>query len=71
MDEPRAPPSDRIGAATTALDRGWGRATQSIEGNIKPFSLADLVAMSMKVREEGVQPSDAKLIEAPNQPSQE
>jgi hypothetical protein len=49
-----------LGAATTVLDRGWGRPTQSIEGNVKPFSLADLVYMSMKDREP--QP-ESKLIE--------
>src|SRR5277367_2542390 len=50
MDDPRAPPAARVGAATVVLDRGWGRPTQSIEGNVKPFSLADLVALSMKDR---------------------
>jgi hypothetical protein len=51
MDDPRAPPAARVGTATTVLDRGWGRPTQSVEGNVKPFSLADLVYMSMKDRE--------------------
>jgi hypothetical protein len=60
MDDPRAPPAARVAAATTVLDRGWGRPTQSIEGNVKPFSLADLVYMSMKDRQP--QP-ETKLIE--------
>jgi hypothetical protein len=34
MDDPKAPPAARVGAATTVLDRGWGRPTQSIEGQV-------------------------------------
>jgi hypothetical protein len=34
MDDPKAPPAARIGAATAVLDRGWGRPTQSIEGQV-------------------------------------
>jgi hypothetical protein len=64
MDDPKAPPSARVGAATTVLDRGWGRSTQSIEGNVKPFSLADLVAMSMAQREAKARAlAQGKLIE--------
>ena len=31
MDDPKAPPAARVGAATAVLDRAWGRPTQSIE----------------------------------------
>lgn len=34
MDDPKAPPAARVGAATAILDRGWGRPTQSIEGQV-------------------------------------
>jgi hypothetical protein len=51
MDDPKAPPAARVGAATAVLDRGWGRPTQPIEEKDRPFSLADLVAMSMEHRE--------------------
>jgi hypothetical protein len=65
MDDPKAPPAARIGAATTILDRGWGRPMQSIEGNVKPFSLADLVALSMADREAKARAAAGdKLIEA-------
>jgi Family of unknown function (DUF5681) len=64
MDNPKAPPAAGVGAATTVLDRGWGRPTQSIEGNVKPFSLADLVALSMADRDAKARAAaDAKLIE--------
>ena len=64
MDDPRAPPAARVGAAATVLDRGWGRPTQSIEGNVKPFSLADLVALSMVDREAKARTlAEGKLIE--------
>jgi IS5 family transposase len=63
IDDPKAPPAARIGAATTVLDRGWGWPTQSIEGNVKPFSL-DLVALSMVDREAKARAlTEGKLIE--------
>src|SRR5215472_2990089 len=34
MVDPKAPPAARVGAATAILDRGWGRPTQSIEGQV-------------------------------------
>jgi hypothetical protein len=34
MDDPKSPPAARIGAATAVLDRGWGRPTQVIEGQV-------------------------------------
>ncbi len=34
MDDPKAPPAARVGAATAVLDRGWGRPTQAIEGQV-------------------------------------
>ena len=34
MDDPKAPPAARVGAATAVLDRAWGRPTQSIEGQV-------------------------------------
>ena len=34
MDDPKAPPAARVGAATAVLDRGRGRPTQSIEGQV-------------------------------------
>jgi hypothetical protein len=34
MNDPNAPPAARVGAATAILDRGWGRPTQSIEGQV-------------------------------------
>ena len=34
MENKRAPPAARVGAATAVLDRGWGRPTQSIEGQV-------------------------------------
>jgi hypothetical protein len=34
MNDPKAPPAARVGAATAVLDRGWGRPTQSIEGQV-------------------------------------
>ncbi len=34
MNDPKAPPAARVGAATAVLDRGWGRPTQSLEGQV-------------------------------------
>jgi len=34
MREPTSPPAARIMAAQTLLDRGWGKATQTIEATI-------------------------------------
>jgi Family of unknown function (DUF5681) len=34
MDDPKAPPAARVGAATAILDRGWGKPKQSIEGQV-------------------------------------
>jgi hypothetical protein len=65
MDDPKAPPAARVTAATAVLDRGWGRPTQPIEERDKPFSLADLVAMSMERREAKARAlaAEGKLIE--------
>ena len=51
-------------AATSVLDRGWGQPAQSIEGNVKQFSLADLIAMSWEQREAAkAAQAEGKLIE--------
>lgn len=34
MNDPKAQAAARVGAATAILDRGWGRPTQSIEGQV-------------------------------------
>ena len=34
MNDSKAPPSARVGAATAVLDRGWGRPLQSISASI-------------------------------------
>lgn len=33
MSEPSAPASARVQAATALLDRGWGKPTQTIQGD--------------------------------------
>ena len=62
MDDPKSPPATRVAAAI--LDRGWGRPAQSIEGNVRPFSLADLIAMSWEQRQaKKAAQTEGKLIE--------
>jgi hypothetical protein len=34
MEDKRAPPAARVTAATAILDRGWGRAAQTIEAEV-------------------------------------
>jgi hypothetical protein len=50
MNDPKAPPSARVGAATAVLDRGWGRPTQSIEGQVT-LSFEQMILMATE-REE-------------------
>ena len=33
MNEPEAPPAARVAAANSLLDRGWGKAAQTIAGD--------------------------------------
>jgi hypothetical protein len=44
MNDPKAPPAARIGAATAILDRGYGRPGQSIEvsGTVAAYDLSTL-----------------------------
>jgi hypothetical protein len=37
MDDPKAPPAARVGAATAILDRGWGKPTQPVDANVNFF----------------------------------
>lgn len=42
MDDPKAPPAARVGAATAILDRGYGKPTQPVDANVNFFeSLPD------------------------------
>jgi hypothetical protein len=50
MDDPKAPPAARVGAATAVLDRAWGRPTQSIEGQVD-LSFERMILMAIE-REE-------------------
>jgi hypothetical protein len=34
MDDPKAPPAARVGAAVAILDRGWGKPGQAIETQV-------------------------------------
>ncbi len=50
MNDPKAPPAARVGVATAILDRGWGRPTQSIEGQVG-LTFATMIQMAIE-REE-------------------
>jgi hypothetical protein len=54
MDDPKAPPAARVGAATAVLDRAWGRPTQSIEGHVG-LTLEQMIIMAID-REEKTLP---------------
>jgi hypothetical protein len=51
MENKKAPPAARVGAATAVLDRGWGRPTQSIEGQVG-LTLEQLVLLAVKREEQ-------------------
>ncbi len=46
MEDKRAPPAARVTAATAILDRGWGRAAQTIEATNGTMSFLALVQAS-------------------------
>lgn len=35
MEDGKAPPAARVAASSVILDRGWGKATQPIEGSLE------------------------------------
>ncbi len=48
MNDCKAPPSARVGAATAILDRGWGRPMQAVEAK-HDWTFAEIVARSLKI----------------------
>jgi hypothetical protein len=56
MDDPKAPPAARVGAATAVLDRAWGRPTQSIEGQVD-LSFERMILMATEREERQTLPS--------------
>jgi hypothetical protein len=55
MNDQRAPPAARVGAATAILDRGWGKPKQSIEGQVG-LTLERMILMATE-REEKTLPA--------------
>jgi hypothetical protein len=47
LNDTKAPPAARVGAATAVLDRGWGRPTQSIEGQVD-LSFERMIRMAIE-----------------------
>ena len=43
MDDPKAPHSARVSAATHVLDRGWGRPKEIVDATVKRTSIEDFV----------------------------
>lgn len=41
MEDPDAPKSSRVSAAQTVLDRGWGKAPQTVNVSTNPFEDMD------------------------------
>ena len=56
MDDPKAPPAARVGAATAVLDRAWGRPPQSIEGQVD-LSFERMILMAAEREERQTLPS--------------
>lgn len=56
MNDPKAPPAARVGAATAVLDRGWGRPTQSIEGQVG-LTFATMIQMAIEREERQTLPA--------------
>src|SRR5271163_4099948 len=47
MSDAKAPPAARVSAATAMLDRGWGRAKETVDANVG-LSLEALILASMR-----------------------
>jgi hypothetical protein len=47
MSDAKAPPAARVSAATAMLDRGWGRAKETVDANVG-VSLEALILASMR-----------------------
>jgi hypothetical protein len=56
MDDPKASPAARVGAATAVLDRGWGRPTQSIEGQVT-LTFEQIILMATEREERQMLPA--------------
>ncbi len=59
MNDPKAPPAARVGAATAVLDRAWGRPTQSIEGQVD-LSFERMILMAIEREEQQTLPSGSR-----------
>ena len=53
MSDAKTPPAARVSAATAMLDRGWGRAKETIDTNIHT-TLEELILASMRPRGQSV-----------------
>lgn len=42
MNEPDAPPAARVAAANSLLDRGWGKAAQTVDMTVKRVTAREL-----------------------------
>lgn len=51
MQQTDAPPAARVAAAQALLDRGWGKATQTIEAEHVHRYVAELPALALSVEE--------------------
>jgi hypothetical protein len=49
MSDAKAPPAARVSAATAMLDRGWGRAKETVDANVG-VSLEALILASINAR---------------------
>ena len=47
MSDAKAPPAARVSAATAMLDRGWGRAKETVDANVG-VSLEALIRASLR-----------------------
>ena len=47
MSDAKAPPAARVSAATAMLDRGWGRAKETVDANVG-VSLEALILASLR-----------------------
>jgi hypothetical protein len=62
MSQDRAPAAARVAAAQAILDRGWGKATQTIEAriaNVDPAALTDAELAAAIVATDGSEDSIA------------
>lgn len=61
--QPNAPHASRVAAATTILDRGWGKAKQEVEINQEvTFNLAESLARIARLSEEEIRDITPKAL---------